>query len=167
MPGTVRSLPLVILLGSNLGDSEFFLRLATHELTLQFGTPIKVSSIYKTAPWGKFDQQPFLNQVLVFETTLKPEDILKATQQLETKLGRTKTELWGPREIDLDILFLGSEVIENKTLTIPHPRIQDRRFTLVPLQEVLPDFIHPVSNLTIQKLLDYCPDTGAVELFDA
>lgn len=120
------------------------------------------SSIYRTAPWGKSGQSDFLNQVLEVETKLSAQELIDELLRIEEKLGRRREEKFGPRLIDIDIIFFNDEIISQPGLTIPHPQVQNRRFALVPLNELAPNHIHPVFQKTIYQLLLECPDTLAV-----
>lgn len=100
----------------------------------------------------------------MIDTTLIPDEVYRKTSQIENDLGRSRKEKWGPRTIDIDILYYGSEIVVTKDLKIPHPEIQKRRFTLVPLTEIYPNFIHPVLNLSQLDLLKHCADLSEVNL---
>ncbi len=149
--------PAVILLGSNLGKRETWLAEARAKLSV-FGNLTRQSSIYETAAWGLHDQPAFLNQVVVMEATRTPPQWLEALLEIEKKLGRTRAQRWAARTIDLDLLYVGDQIIQTEHLTLPHPRLHERRFTLAPLAEVLPDFIHPVLHQTSVALLRQCAD---------
>ncbi|ALI97818.1 2-amino-4-hydroxy-6-hydroxymethyldihydropteridine diphosphokinase [Rufibacter tibetensis] len=157
---------LFLLLGSNLGDRIFYLTEATSRLESVFGKTVQKSNLYETAAWGLTDQPAFLNQVLVFETSFSPKVVLALTQRIEQELGRIRKERWGARVIDVDVLFYGEQILETDTLHLPHPQLHLRRFTLLPLAQVAPDFVHPIYQKTILKLLDECPDTLEVKLFE-
>lgn len=154
-----------LLLGSNLSDPQQQLELAREYLNASIGTIERQSSLYQTAAWGKTDQPDFLNQVVIIKTILPAEEILERIFEIEKKMGRIRTEKNAPRIIDIDILFYNIDIIRAKHLTIPHPAIQDRRFVLVPLNELSPAFVHPLSNKTIQDLLLECPDKLDVKRF--
>ena len=149
---------IFLLTGSNLGNRLEFLQTAKTELRKRVGNLIQESSIYETAAWGKTDQADFLNQVLELETELKPEEILEINQEIEKAAGRNRKEKWGARELDIDILFYEDLVLNQPDLIIPHPQLQNRRFTLMPLAEIAPDFMHPVFRKTVAELLKSCPD---------
>ncbi|HIX53972.1 MAG TPA: 2-amino-4-hydroxy-6-hydroxymethyldihydropteridine diphosphokinase [Candidatus Sphingobacterium stercoripullorum] len=154
---------IYILLGGNQGNTEAIFHKAIMMLQSDVGTINKVSSLYKTAAWGKTDQPDFINQVLKMSSKLSPESLLQNTQQIEKLLGRERLEHWGPRVIDIDILYYGTTIVSTEHLTIPHPRIQERRFVLEPLNEISPNLIHPVLGLSQKELLAQCTDKLMVE----
>jgi len=156
---------VVLLLGSNMGDSLACLKTAIHHIENRLSPIIMASSLYKTAAWGKVNQADFYNQVVAIKSSLTPEEILTITLDIEMQMGRERIEKWAERIIDIDILFYGNEIIDNPNLKVPHPYLHVRRFTLIPLQEILPQFVHPVFNKTIDTLLDNCSDIGKVEKF--
>ncbi|MCB0738228.1 MAG: 2-amino-4-hydroxy-6-hydroxymethyldihydropteridine diphosphokinase [Bacteroidetes bacterium] len=151
-----------LLLGTNLGNRIENLKTALKEIAV-FGKIEKLSSVYQTAAWGKENQQAFLNQVLVIETEMKPIELLDKLLKIELELGRVRFEKWGERVIDIDILYQEQTRLNEEELTIPHPEIQNRRFTLVPLVEIDSAFVHPVLMKTQSQLLDQCPDNLEVE----
>lgn len=154
-----------LLLGSNLGDRENNLSVAREHIAEKIDSILQSSAIYETAAWGKEDQPNFLNQVIALKTGLDPYVLLTTLLQIENGMGRERKVKWGERIIDLDILFYGDEVISNDQLTIPHPGIPSRKFTLLPLQEIAPDLIHPQLNKSITELLTSCPDPLEVKLY--
>lgn len=151
-----------LLLGSNQGNREDFLQQARNLISFRLGDIVRLSGIYETAAWGLEKQQAFLNQVLAVETILAPEELLREINSLEARLGRVRQERWGARVIDIDILFYADLIWQTQRLTVPHPELQNRRFTLVPLAEIAPDFIHPVLGLSSKQLLEQCSDPLAV-----
>jgi len=141
-----------LLLGSNLGDRHQLLQLAGDFIIDEVGQLVKKSSVYETQSWGKSDEPDYLNQVLWLQTDLSALDVLEKILAIELKMGRVRAEKWGARTIDIDILFYGDEVIVEPNLKVPHPQLQNRRFTLEPLAEIAPDWIHPVFNKNISQL---------------
>ena len=152
-----------LLTGGNEGDLILHMQQARANIELICGRLLQISSLYQTAPWGKTDQADFLNQVLLIETALSPQALLKAILSIEETLGRKRTVKNAPRTIDIDILFYGRLVLEMPGLCIPHPRIAERRFVLEPLNEIVPDFLHPALGKTIHQLLLECTDELAVK----
>lgn len=149
---------IFVLLGSNLGDRAANLRKAITMIGELPGIVLRQSAVYQTAAWGKTDQPDFFNQVIRLESTLDPEELLTGLLDIERRLGRERLEKWGPRAIDLDILFYHQRVVNLPHLTIPHPQLHLRRFTLVPLAEIAHDKIHPVLHQSVEHLLELCPD---------
>ncbi len=154
-----------LLLGSNMGNSQQQLKVATRHIEERIGKITHWSSLYATAAWGNPDQPDFLNQVIIVETTLTAEETLEEILLIEKKMGRIRTVKNAPRMIDIDILFFNREVISADRLTVPHPEIQNRRFVLTPLNELSPGLIHPVLNQRIRDLLVACPDPLDVKKF--
>ncbi|ELR68100.1 2-amino-4-hydroxy-6-hydroxymethyldihydropteridine pyrophosphokinase [Fulvivirga imtechensis AK7] len=136
---------------------------ARAKISHRLGIIIKKSALYETAAWGKTDQPSFYNQVIEVKSAITPVDMLAAINIIEEELGRVRREKWGERVIDIDILYYSNRVISLEKLNIPHPGIQDRRFTLVPLVEIAPDFLHPFLKKTNQQLLNECTDPLEVE----
>jgi 2-amino-4-hydroxy-6-hydroxymethyldihydropteridine diphosphokinase len=147
--------------GSNLGDRRANLDYALESLK-QGGSIIKVSSYFETEPVGLLDQPWFLNLAVELETLLQPSELLLLCQSIEASRGRIRTIPNAPRILDLDILLWGDSVIGDENLIIPHPRLSERRFVLVPLAQIAPDILHPVLRKSIRSLLEVCTDTAEV-----
>lgn len=146
-------MPLVTLaLGSNLGDRLANLHSAVASLP-PVVTRLRLSPVYETPPWGITDQPAYLNMVLQGRTRLAPLELLKALKNMETRLGRCPTYRWGPRLIDLDILFYDDLQLDTPGLVIPHPGLQERTFVLVPLADLAPGLVHPRLKKTVSQLL--------------
>ena len=154
---------LVLLLGSNMGDSQACLKTAMQHIEQRISPINMASSFYKTAAWGKTNQADFYNQIIALNCTETAEEALNICLEIEKQMGRERIEKWAERVIDIDILFYGNIVIDKPNLKVPHPYLHVRRFTLVPLHEILPQLIHPVFNKTIDTLLENCTDMGKVE----
>jgi 2-amino-4-hydroxy-6-hydroxymethyldihydropteridine diphosphokinase len=152
-------------LGTNLGERLSNLENAIAAMPPEI-LPLECSPVYETLPWGYTDQPVFLNQVIKARTDLAPQDLLLALKDLETRLGRESTFRYGPRLIDLDILFYDQVVLQTAALAIPHPRLAERAFVLVPLADLAPDFRHPALARTVRELLA-AVDTAGVKWHSA
>lgn len=154
-----------LLLGSNLGDRQGYLRQAINLIEEEVAPVSVASSLYETQSWGKTDEPDYLNQVVCIKTELPADTILKKILNIELMMGRKREVKWGSRIIDIDILFYGSDIIDEPNLVVPHPQLHNRMFTLAPLAEIAPDFVHPIlgkhifelktelkSNLHVKKL---------------
>jgi len=148
-----------LLLGSNVGDRMKQLEKARELVEGRIGKIIKKSKIYETQPWGENQQDDFLNQALEVDTKLKPKKVLEKIAEIEKLMEREETYKWGPREIDIDILMYEDEMICEMDLTIPHPFLHERKFTLIPLAEIAPELYHPIMGATILDLLLECEDS--------
>jgi 2-amino-4-hydroxy-6-hydroxymethyldihydropteridine diphosphokinase len=149
-------------LGSNVGDKKGNLRHALQQLGVASVQVIRVSPVYRTEPVDYTEQDWFLNQVVEVETELTPRALLDLCQKIESMLGRKRNILRGPRSIDLDILFFDECVLSQPDLTIPHPRLHERRFVLVPLSDIAPAMIHPLFRQSVRDLLKRCNDRAPV-----
>jgi len=158
--------PVFLLLGANLGERESTLKQAVQLISERIAPIAAQSQLYETAPWGVIDQPAFLNQVIQIETELSPKKVLDQTLNIEKQLGRERRLRWGARVIDIDILYYADLILADSDLHLPHPRLHERRFTLVPLAEIAPDFIHPGLKKTNRELLETCTDEGIVNVFE-
>ncbi len=147
-----------LLIGGNLGDRFLNLQKAKELIVKKIGNISEESSIYETAAWGLKEQPDFLNQALQVSTDLSPQGLLAEIHLIEETLERKRLQKWGTRTMDIDILFYEHQIINTFNLVIPHPFLHKRRFTLVPLCELIPDFVHPVLQKTVEGLLLECED---------
>ncbi len=153
-------------IGSNVGDKVRHCERAVSEiLKVDQHKLLAKSSFFKTQPIGYPDQDWFINGVIKIETDLSPHELLRDLKAIELKLGRKKTFHWGPRLIDLDLLFFDHEEIKTPELSVPHPHLHERQFVLIPMAEIDRDFIHPVFKMTIQQLLNNLQEDQGVEKF--
>jgi 2-amino-4-hydroxy-6-hydroxymethyldihydropteridine diphosphokinase len=156
-----------LLTGGNVGNRQQYLRHSAHLIEEACGKITQRSALYETAAWGKTDQAPFLNQALALSTPIPAAQLIEILLQIEKQIGRIRTEHYGPRTIDIDILLFNQEIIQTPGLTVPHPQMARRRFALVPLHEIAADYMHPVLQVTIARLLEICPDPLPVKKFSA
>lgn len=147
-----------MLLGSNLGNRAENLQNAQEYLEEQAGSIVATSSIYETEAWGFLDQPLFYNQVIQIDTELSHEALLKVLLDIEREIGKVKVGKWRERLIDIDLLYYDNRLVRTSRLTLPHPEIQNRRFTLAPLVDLIPDEVHPVLLRTQRQLLESTPD---------
>lgn len=157
---------IYLLLGTNLGNKIKNLEKVRELLVSNRVAIKKESSIYETAAWGIEDQPTFLNQVLEIEVARTPDRLLTLTKEIEEKMGRVRKEKWGERLIDIDILYFGDSIVDHDHLQIPHPEIQNRRFTLVPLVEIAADFLHPQLMVSQEEMLEACEDELEVTSYE-
>jgi 2-amino-4-hydroxy-6-hydroxymethyldihydropteridine diphosphokinase len=141
-----------LLLGSNLGDRKLFLQQAIAHIEKGIAPIVQASGVYETQSWGKTDAPDYLNQVLLLQTDMPAQMVLKKILSIELLLGRRREEKWGSRTIDIDILFYGDAVIDEPDLKVPHPEMHKRRFTLEPFAQIAPNFIHPLIKKNILQL---------------
>ncbi len=154
-----------LLTGGNMGNRERNLQNAIEHIHSYCGTIIKKSSLYETAAWGNTNQAPFLNQALIIKTEFTARQLINRILKVETLMGRVRKEKFGPRVIDIDILLYADEIHEYKSLTLPHPEMQNRKFALLPLAEIAPKLKHPVLKKTITTILKECKDELAVKKY--
>jgi 2-amino-4-hydroxy-6-hydroxymethyldihydropteridine diphosphokinase len=142
-------------LGSNLGDRQHYLRSAIKALQMTEGiTVVQESPVFETAAVGYTNQPDFLNMALHIKTTLTPEKLLERALAVETELGRVREIKWGPRTIDIDVLFYGRLIINTETLIVPHPFLHERAFVLLPLRDIAPDWVHPLLRITVHEMAE-------------
>jgi len=146
-------------LGSNKGERISYIEKAIEEISGLPETKIFVrSGIYETEPWGNIEQEDYLNSVIGIQTELNAEDLLKELKSIEKLIGRKENKKWSEREIDIDLLFYGNEIIDKDHMKVPHGQIENRRFVLVPMNEIAPGFMHPVFKKSISQLLEDTTD---------
>jgi 2-amino-4-hydroxy-6-hydroxymethyldihydropteridine diphosphokinase len=153
---------IFLLLGSNLGNKRAVLEQTANIIGFRVGKIFASSSFFETEPWGNADQPSFVNQVIGVTSLLGAKDLLDVCKKIEKEMGRESNEKWGPRLIDIDILFFGNDIIESDALSIPHPQLHLRRFTLEPLHEIASELVHPIFKKTISELLLECTDRSEV-----
>jgi len=147
-----------ISLGGNVGNTQEIFKEALQIIAEKVGEITQKSSLYQTAAWGNIPQNDFLNQVIELETSLNPNELLDSLLTIELYFKRDRKEKWGPRTLDLDILYYNQELIVTEYLQVPHPRIKERNFILIPLAEIAPNWLDPKENQTILQLKDTCKD---------
>ena len=153
---------ILLHLGSNQGWRNQNLRQARLLLQAQLGEELLASACYETSAWGLEDQPDFLNQACLYQTSLSPSQALNTVLQIEKQLGRVRHRKWDQRLIDIDLIFYADEVINTPELSLPHPWMQERRFVLIPLAEIVPAWVHPVLGKKVKHLLAECEDQGVV-----
>jgi len=153
---------LFLSLGGNLGNTREIFEGAYPLIEKKIGKISVYSSVYQTEAWGPIPQADFLNQVLLVSTTLSAQACLTEMLAIEKEFGRERKERWGPRTLDLDILYYSDITIAEEDLTVPHPRIAERKFILTPLAEIAPSFTDPTSRKTMMALLNECEDSSQV-----
>lgn len=154
-------------LGSNLGNRAEYIDAAINEIgSLKDTKLINKASLYETEPWGFKEQPDFINSAVEIETSLSAEELFIGVKEIEQKLKRQNIGRWQEREIDIDILFYGDEIIRTEKINIPHKEIENRKFVLIPMNELAPDFIHPVFNETITGLLNKSKDSLVVKKYE-
>ena len=154
---------IYLCIGGNLGEREANLEEAIDFIGFNFGDVVGVSSIYESEPWGMSDVPNFLNQVVHIQSELTDKELLEEIADLEEFFGRERSSQgYVSREMDIDVLFIGEEIISTESLHVPHPRMSERRFVLEPLVEIAPEFIHPELKQSVEVLLKACSDKGKV-----
>ena len=157
-----------VLLGSNLGDRELLVNQACKMIGERCGEIVAKSRLYESEPWGFKSEHWFLNQVVKIETALSPDVLMQELLKIEKELGRDRSvqhKGYVSRPMDLDILYFGNEIIDTQIISVPHPHLHQRRFTLLPLCDMAPDYVHPIMKKTNLQLLDECQDAGKVHIY--
>lgn len=149
---------IFLIIGGNMGDRIRYMNEAKELIRERIGAITRQSKLYETAAWGNETQSPYLNQVLMVNTALEPMALMQTCLMIEQELGRIRKEKWESRPIDIDILFYHNQQFNSDHLIIPHPRIQDRRFVLLPFCEIAAHEIHPILQVSMEQLLETCPD---------
>lgn len=147
-----------LLLGSNLGNRHLYISQAIEHIENDIAPVLKASSVYETQAWGNTNAPGYLNQVIVVQTNFPAQTVLQKILGIEQALGRQRAEKWGPRTIDIDILFYGDGIIDVPGLCVPHPELHKRGFTLTPLAEIAPEMMHPVLNKSILQIKNELKD---------
>ena len=156
-----------VLLGSNLGDRELLVNQACKMLEERCGEIVAKSRLYESEPWGFQAEHWFLNQVVEIRTSLSPDVLMQTLLTIEKELGRDRSmphQGYVSRPMDIDILYYGKDIIDTEMVTAPHPRLHQRRFTLLPLCDIAPDFVHPLLKKSNLQLLDECQDNGEINV---
>ncbi len=153
----------VIAIGSNLGNRLEYLQMAVQRMQ-KFSKIIDIAPLYETTPYGFREQPDFLNSVIIIETDVFPHELLHRLKEIEIQLGRKNRERWGPREIDLDIIFYNNQVIHDDELTIPHPDFKNRIFVLKPLADIRPEWRSPIKGKPVRALLNKCQDETIIQM---
>jgi 2-amino-4-hydroxy-6-hydroxymethyldihydropteridine diphosphokinase len=157
---------IYLLLGSNLKNPEQQLSVVRKHIEAKIGEIIKASSLYATAAWGNTNQPDFLNQVIIIKSDFSASYTMETILTIEENMGRIRTQKNAPREIDIDILFFNNDIINLPELVVPHPLLQERKFVLIPLNEIAPSYKHPILLKTTHELLEICADNLDVQKKD-
>lgn len=157
--------PVFLALGSNIEPRRHFLQKAVELLVDRFPR-FQLAPLYETSPYGKTDQPYFFNSALYLEVDMPPHDLLQWLKEIEKQVGRRQRERWGPREIDIDIIFYSDWVLHSDSLTIPHPEYSKRRFVLQPLVDIAPHWVPPDRPVPLVQLLQQCNDSTSIRLIE-
>ncbi len=159
---------VILSLGSNLPDRKENLLYALKKIDENVGKILKISSIYQTDPWGFEAENRFLNMAIMVDTNFSPHGLIKQLNSIEKNAGRTKktSTHYESRPLDIDIIFYDEEIYYDKDLQIPHKHAHKRKFVLIPIAEICPNFVHPIFKKTILEILQFCNDNKTVELLE-
>lgn len=152
-------------IGTNLGDRFANLQRALNLLQAHMNITA-ISPVFATEPWGETDQPQFLNMCAAAVTDMRPHEVLETVKAIESEMGRAPTRHWGPRLIDIDLIFFNHEIVREPDLTVPHPLLAERAFVLAPLANIIPDFVHPETGKTVQEMLDDVDQSGVERLVE-
>jgi len=153
---------VILSLGSNVGDREMNLKKAVSRLEKDFDAKLRKSPVYETPPLYFEEQDDFYNCCVSFKSEMSPIKVFRKTSALEDRMGRERMMRHGPRIIDIDIIFIGDQIVAEEELTVPHPALQDRLFVLKPLFDIHPDFFHPAMQMSVSEMLEECPDESDI-----
>ena len=155
---------VAISMGSNLGNRLSSLRKAILLLKKEGFNIIKTSDVFETPPFGVSNQPRFLNACLLIDTETNPADLLEKLKKIENEVGRVRRFRWGPREIDLDIIFYDEKVIDGPSLKVPHPHMHERPFVLIPLKQISPQWVHPILKKTVEQMTEDLPECDILRI---
>lgn len=155
----------ILHLGSNIGDRFNHMQKANRFIEKMIGPIVVKSDVYETAPWGNVNQGDFLNSAVIVHSAISPFEMLDRTQAIEIELGRESTTKWAPRIIDIDIILFDQLILQSSSLTTPHPYMARRNFVLIPISQIAPEWIDPISKLSLFQMQKQCEDNGLLRQY--